>query len=80
MSMRMILIMQINSGKVVAIYFWADWWGPCHEISPVFERLSDAFDLEGIEYYKVDVDEIPNFGEDIRVVSYSIVLPLSSFL
>lgn len=48
---------QINGDKVIAIDFWATWCGPCRAISPVFEQL--ATKTEGVEFYKVDVDDVP---------------------
>jgi thiol-disulfide isomerase/thioredoxin len=62
--------LQINSGKVVVIDFWATWCGPCRFISPILEQMSEI--NTGIEFRKVDVDEQPDISQEvgIRAVSY----------
>ncbi|GLB43640.1 putative thioredoxin family protein [Lyophyllum shimeji] len=55
----------INSGKVVAIDFWATWCGPCRAISPVFEALADQ--VEAVEFYKVDVDAQPDIAQEVGI-------------
>ncbi|KAI0253285.1 thioredoxin [Lactifluus subvellereus] len=55
----------INSGRVIAIDFWATWCGPCRSISPRFERFSE--ELPGIGFYKVDVDEQGAIAQEVGV-------------
>ncbi|OCH89728.1 thioredoxin [Obba rivulosa] len=57
---------QIISGNKVAVFdFWATWCGPCRVISPIFEKLASQTD--GVDFYKVDVDEQPEISQEVGV-------------
>jgi len=50
----------------VVIDFWADWCGPCKQLSPVLERLADA-DQGRWLLAKIDVDANPRLGQAFQV-------------
>ncbi len=48
-----------NSDIPVVVDFWAEWCGPCKQIGPSLEELSD--EMAGkVKIVKVDVDSNPN--------------------
>ncbi len=52
----------------VVVDFWAEWCGPCKQIGPALEELSD--ELAGkVRIVKVNVDENPNSPAEMGVRS-----------
>ncbi len=48
-----------NSDTPVVVDFWAEWCGPCKQIGPALEELSDEMG-DKVKIVKVNVDENPN--------------------
>ena len=44
-------------GKVVIMYFWASWCGPCAESFPVMDELQKKYQDQGLVIVAVSVDE-----------------------
>lgn len=49
----------ISSDKLVVVDFFAEWCGPCKMIAPMLEKFAVQY-ADGTEFYKVDVDGLPD--------------------
>lgn len=47
----------IESGQPIVVDFWAEWCGPCKQMSPALEELSD--EMSGVRIAKVNIEDSP---------------------
>ena len=47
----------ISSSNLILVDFWAEWCGPCKQISPILEEIANEKDILNI--LKLNIDENP---------------------
>ena len=54
----------LNSSGLVLVDFWAEWCGPCRQLLPTMEEVSQ--EMPNVRIFKMNVDEAPetpaNYG------------------
>ncbi len=56
-----------NKDNLVLVDFFATWCGPCQILGPIVENVSE--ELEGVDVFKVDVDECNQTAKNFGVMS-----------
>ncbi|EFX05748.1 thioredoxin [Grosmannia clavigera kw1407] len=55
----------VKQHKTIIIDAFAEWCGPCHMISPIYAKLSDAY--PSIRFYKFDVDHVQDLSAALEI-------------
>jgi len=63
----------LNSSLPVVVDFWAPWCAPCHQLSPIIERLAEEYRGQ-VRFFKLDVDENPLASGKYQVQSIPLLL------
>ena len=55
--------------KLVILDFWAEWCGPCKQLTPVLEKVAADYANKGVLLAKINVDEQKMIAAQFRVQS-----------
>ena len=55
--------------NLVLLDFWADWCGPCKQLSPVLDKIASDYADKGVRLVKIDVDKDKIIAAQFRVQS-----------
>ena len=48
----------LKAGRPTLVDFWAEWCGPCKQLSPILEEISN--EMNEVVFAKHNIDEQPN--------------------
>ena len=58
----------ILGNKIIVIYFWAEWCGPCKMMKSIYDELSKVAP-EQVIIAKANIEDCPKFAEGIEIPS-----------
>jgi putative thioredoxin len=62
-------VIEPSMTSLVILDFWAEWCGPCKALTPLLEKVADAYASKGVILAKVNVDENKAIAAQFRVQS-----------